>query len=222
MYHYTYLIQSIDSEMRYIGVRSSKVLPIEDTNYWGSSKHLPKDVKSTHRKIILQVHPTRKLAIAHEIRMRILNDVATNPIYYNKAKQTSVGFDTSGVSMKFTEEHKKNLSKSQKEYTSKPDYVNPRKGVTVLESSRLKASRVKLERGKEKGINNPSFKEWFLYNTGTKVRTLFSSTTKEEYSLSLGLNRMAIQRALQRSMGVRILTRGHFKGYIIGNRVVDT
>lgn len=98
--------------MRYIGVRPSKCLPTADTGYWGSSKHLPSDIRETHRKIIIKTHDTRKEAIAHEILMHDLNDVAVNPNYYNKAKQLTTGFDTLGVPL--PEAAKDKISKATK------------------------------------------------------------------------------------------------------------
>jgi hypothetical protein len=98
--------------MRYIGVRSSKCLPVEDTKYWGSSKHLPKDVASTHIKIIIKEHQTRIEAVAHEVLMHELNDVAVNPMFYNKAKQLVTGFDTSGTTVR--EDVKKRIANTLK------------------------------------------------------------------------------------------------------------
>lgn len=127
MYHYTYLIQHRTQSKRYIGVRSCHCLPLDDVSYWGSSKHIPKDVQTTHVKIILKQHDTRKEAIAHEILLHELNNVVVNSDYYNKAKQTSTGFDTSGSSVPdylkaqisttlkgriFSVTHRQNLSKS--------------------------------------------------------------------------------------------------------------
>ena len=97
MNHYTYLIQSRNGEvMNYIGVRSCECSPEED-NYWGSSKHLPQDISDTHNRYIIDTYDTRGEAVADEIWMHDFFDVAINPKYYNKAKQTSIGFDTAGV-----------------------------------------------------------------------------------------------------------------------------
>ena len=118
MNHYTYLIQHKTEDKRYIGVRSCKCDPIEDTTYWGSSKHLPKDVKHTHVKIILKVHKTRVEAVAHEIVLHKLNNVAASSNYYNRACQTSTGFDTSGTT----------ISDELKERYRKADSWDPGRG----------------------------------------------------------------------------------------------
>lgn len=99
MYHYVYQITCPTTNMSYIGVRTSKCLPEYDIHYWGSSKHLPIDVKFTHVKTVLAIFFTRKDAVSYEIYLHALYDVATNPMFYNKAKQTSTGFDTTGVAL---------------------------------------------------------------------------------------------------------------------------
>lgn len=232
MHHYTYLIQHKTKNLRYIGVRSCKCLPSEDTSYWSSSVHLPKDVQSTHSKIILAIHPTRKAALKHEILLHKLNEVNTNSCYYNKAKQTSVGFDTTGITLTFTEEHKqkisatlkgkpkttehrKNCSIAQKRLVNSEGYINPRKGVKLSEETKKKVSNTKKLLGTDKGINNNRFKPWFItYPTYTK---LFYNVTKEEQSLSDGFKHGAYQDLCTRSKGTVAIKKGRFKGLIAGN-----
>ena len=108
MNHYTYLLQSKTDDMMYIGVRSCKCLPEED-NYWGSSKHLPKDVSDICDKFILGTFNSRKEALQDEINRHNINDVAKNPNFWNKAKQTSTGYDTTGTTI--SKERKANISK---------------------------------------------------------------------------------------------------------------
>lgn len=109
MYHYTYIITYTDDK-QYIGVRTSKCLPELDTKYIGSSKHTPNELFKS--KKILNIFNTRKEAVADEIRLHNLYSVSTSENFYNKAKQTSVGFDTSGT--KLTDEHKEYLSRKFK------------------------------------------------------------------------------------------------------------
>ena len=96
MYHYTYLLQNIDDGLFYIGVRSCNCLP-ENDEYQGSAKTVSKQYKQRCQKYILATHSTRKEAIAHEIYLHDLYDVARNPCFFNKAKQTSSSFDTTGL-----------------------------------------------------------------------------------------------------------------------------
>ena len=103
--HYVYKITNLnptDERLYYIGVRSTSKESAElDINYRSSSKSLKAVIKeigyNNFKKEILSTWETRKEAVQEEIRLHELNDVAKNPIYYNKSKQTSTGFDVSGM-----------------------------------------------------------------------------------------------------------------------------
>ena len=111
MYHYTYIIK-YTTGMYYLGVRSSKVPPEQDTEYIGSSHHTPDD--KVERKQILRVFKTREDALKDEIFWHETYNIATNPQFYNKAKQTSTKFDTTGVKIPWSKEHYENLAKANK------------------------------------------------------------------------------------------------------------
>ena len=89
----------------YIGCRSCDCLPEEDTKYFGSFRD--KTFFPTE-KTILFVCETRKEVVEIEIKLHDLFDVAVNPQFANRSKQTSTGFDRTGVLE--SEEHKKKLS----------------------------------------------------------------------------------------------------------------
>lgn len=114
MNHYVYLLTSKDLTKYYIGVRSCECSPNSD-NYWGSSRHL--GTKSTRQdrfyKTVLGVFASREEAVAEEIRLHDKYDVAKNDKFINKAKQTSTGWDTTGVSFIKSEKTKKIMSKAQ-------------------------------------------------------------------------------------------------------------
>ena len=94
----------------YIGVRSCDCLPEEDTKYFGSFRD--KTFKPTG-KTILFVCETREEAAEIEIKLHDFFDVAVNPRFANKSKQTSTRFDVTGVILgPRTEEEKKKLSKA--------------------------------------------------------------------------------------------------------------
>ena len=108
--------------MMYIGVRSCECLP-EDDDYWGSSKHLPRGKKKKLNdlcdKFILGTFESRKDAVADEIRRHEENDVAISELFWNKAKQTSKRFDTTGVpsynkGVPFSKEARLNMSRGRK------------------------------------------------------------------------------------------------------------
>lgn len=109
MYHYTYIITYTDNK-QYIGVRTSKCLPEDDISYIGSSKHTPNELFKS--KQILNVFKTRKEAVENEIKLHNQYSVSTSQNFYNKAKQTSTRFDTTGI--KLSDEHKELLSKKLK------------------------------------------------------------------------------------------------------------
>jgi hypothetical protein len=101
-FHYTYrlaAINPIDSRVEYIGVRSSSVEPADDAAYMSSSRTISKLISDgvVFKKEIIAVWPTRAVAVAHEVELHNLHDVGRSPRFFNKAKQTTVGFDTEGT-----------------------------------------------------------------------------------------------------------------------------
>lgn len=107
LYHYTYIITNIVLNKYYIGCRSCKVPPIEDIgiSYFSSShdKEFISDQKqnSTHYKYkVIAIFDNKESAISLEIKLHNIHDVGINPKFYNRAKQTSTGWDTTGVDVK--------------------------------------------------------------------------------------------------------------------------
>lgn len=99
-YHYNYIITNLNNHKRYIGVRSCNCHPIEDNNYWGSCKTLLESIEKEglewFRKDVIAIWGNRELAVEHEIKMHNWFEVGSNPMFYNKAKQTSTGYDQTG------------------------------------------------------------------------------------------------------------------------------
>ena len=103
MYHYTYrltVLNATDVRRFYLGVRTSACYP-QDDKYYGSCK-----VFNAWQKIhgtdniareVISIWPTRSLAVNHEILLHKQYDVGCNSEYWNRAKQTSTGFDTTGI-----------------------------------------------------------------------------------------------------------------------------
>ena len=177
MNHYTYLLQSQTSDMMYIGVRSSECLPEQD-NYWGSSKYLPEDVSETFDKFILGRFDTREEAVADEIHRHKMNDVAKNPLFYNRARQTSNGYDRSGVG--HSEETKIKISESHKgmRHTEETKYKigKPQIGKFVSLETRRKLSE---NHHNVSGINHPLF--GIGHTEETKIKMSANHRTKNGF-----------------------------------------
>jgi len=113
-FHYTYRLiaqNPIDDRVEYIGVRSCECDPANDTAYMSSSREVKALIKSgmVFVKEIIATWPSRKAAVAHEIALHAEFDVARSPRFFNKAKQTTVGWDTGGTSNPIHAEFVKSL-----------------------------------------------------------------------------------------------------------------
>ena len=218
MNHYTYLIQHITEDKRYIGVRSCTCKPIDDIDYWGSSRHLPKDIKTNHRKIILKQHATRELAVAHEIELHALNNVAANPAYYNKACQTSTGFDTTGttISDELKDKYRKALTGR-----AKPEGFGAKisKALTGKSKSPEHIKALTEARAKNQsltGIKNGKFKPWYI--STPLVTHLFYDITMHDKALQDGLKlKHYVSLAHQSRKSGLPIQKGKFKGYLVAH-----
>ena len=115
-FHYVYRISNITENKHYYGKRSTSINPIDDIGkqYFSSSKD--KDfITEQHEhperfkyKVIRQF-ATSFDAIVFEIKLHNKFDVVKNPNFYNRAKQTSIGFDTTGIEV--SEKIKSEMSK---------------------------------------------------------------------------------------------------------------
>jgi hypothetical protein len=96
MYYYVYY--SYEEWGRgYIGARSCKCQPEEDSRYFGS--FYDKTFKPT-AKVILLTFATRQEALNAEITLHEFYQVHINPHFANRAKQTSTKFVSNGEGMK--------------------------------------------------------------------------------------------------------------------------
>ncbi|WP_139015073.1 hypothetical protein [Pseudorhizobium pelagicum] len=184
MYHYTYLIKSKTSKMKYIGVRSCECTPDSD-DYWSSSRHLPKSVKTTHKRRVLKVHNSRKEAVEHEILLHHRYDVAKNPEFYNRAKQTTTSYDTSGVPNPHSEETCRKLSEVNKGKKRTPEMVEAMRqrmlGTTQSEETCKKRGEAIRKNGSNKGTRNSQFRPWYI---STETFTyIFNDVSKNEQSI---------------------------------------
>ena len=108
-YHYVYY--SYEEYGRgYIGSRTSKCLPEEDINYFGSFKD--KTFKPIQKIILKNDYATREEAYVDEIILQEYYKVVENPHFANRAYQTSTSFSVYGTTL--SEEHKRKISEARK------------------------------------------------------------------------------------------------------------
>ena len=116
-HNYTYQITNTLTSRYYIGVRSCNILPIDDIGkiYFSSSSdaNFMAEQKETSYFTyeILGEFSSREEAVQHEVFLHMFYDVGANPSCYNKAKQTSTGFDKTG--MIISQETRDKMSKAQ-------------------------------------------------------------------------------------------------------------
>ncbi len=105
MYHCVYRITHILDWRIYIGKHSGKIPPKEDIGnpggYFSSSKDIDfmadqKKNPQDYKYDIIKTFKTSLSAINYEIYLHNKYNVGINPRFYNLAKQTSSGFDTTG------------------------------------------------------------------------------------------------------------------------------
>lgn len=180
--------------MCYIGVRTCKCT-IWDDEYMGSSRHMTEEDKANCNKIVLKRFDNREDAVAYEVEMHEKFDVANNPMFYNKAKQTSTGFDTCGVKVQHSEEHKKKISpigRIHKEETKNKIRNTHRQNVA-----------------KHKG-----FKPWWFEVKG--VRTEVYDETPKQFSERLGINYNVVKDRFRSQYKGKPKQSEPLKGYIFG------
>lgn len=185
LYNYVYRITNMKSSKHYYGVRSSKVEPKLDLGikYFSSSSDKKfikeqKENKSIFKYKIIKIYKTREEATNLEIKLHDKFDVAKNEMFYNKSKQTSCKFDTSGTKLskehiekiknyKLTEEqkmkHKLALIGRKHSEETKLKMSNSAIGKKKSEKAKENMRKPKTEEHKKKlkevksGENNPMF-----------------------------------------------------------------
>ena len=102
-FHYNYRISNIVLNKHYYGTRTSTHEPKNDIgiNYFSSSldKNFIKDQKENpqnYKYKVIKIFDNRKDALLFEIKLHNKFDVGINESFYNRSKQTSTGWDTTG------------------------------------------------------------------------------------------------------------------------------
>jgi hypothetical protein len=104
IYHYVYRITNLVEKKHYYGKRTSQIHPKLDigVKYFSSSKDKAfmqdqTDNPSNYRYKVIGVFESAKSAIEIEIFLHKKFDVGINPKFYNRSKQASRGWDTTGM-----------------------------------------------------------------------------------------------------------------------------
>jgi len=146
MKHYTYRITNTKLNKHYYGTRSSKD-PSSDLGikYFSSSadKEFIQDQKENphnYKYKIIKIFKNRKDALKLEIKLHDKFNVGINESFYNRAKQTSTGFDTAGIKWKMSVKGKNNIKNSIKSRGGHGGENNPRYGAILDENLKAKIS----------------------------------------------------------------------------------
>jgi hypothetical protein len=144
IYHYVYRITNIVEKKHYYGKRSSNVEPIRDLGqkYFSSStnKHFIRDQKENPNNYyykVVAIFSTPEDALLREITLHAKFNVGVNPSFYNKARQTSINFDVTGIEKSDT--WKQNHSVIMSSKTLSQDHKNKISG--ALKGKKLSKTR---------------------------------------------------------------------------------
>ncbi len=140
MYNYVYRITNKIENKHYYGCRTSKIEPKLDLGikYFSSSsdKEFKLDQNENplnYKYKIIKIFNIRTEAIKLEIKLHKKFNVGINESFYNRARQTSIGFDFDCTNKPHSEEAKKKMSESK----------TGKKGKPHLEETKLKMSKSK-------------------------------------------------------------------------------
>jgi len=121
MNYYTYRITDLKNKKYYYGSRTTDKDPKKDIGhtYFSSSsdKSFIKDQKDNPENFkykVIKIFDNLEQAIELEIKLHNKFNVGVNESFYNRAKQTSIGFKSSFKGKKHSEEHKKKMSDTNK------------------------------------------------------------------------------------------------------------
>ena len=147
IYHYVYRISNLVENKHYYGKRSSNVEPKLDLGikYFSSStdKEFKADQKNNPRNYrykIVALFKAASLAILRESKLHNIFNVGANPKFYNKVKQKSSWFDSTGV--KHSEETRRKISNKAK---GRPCSINCRIASSKYWGGKSKSEEQKLK-----------------------------------------------------------------------------
>ena len=192
MYHYTYRITNKVEPKHYYGARTFIIHPSQDLGikYFSSStdKEFITDQISNPENFkykIIKIFETREEALALEIKFHTKFNVGMNESFYNKAKQTSTRFDTSGtVGYKFNkdiiekriEKYKETVNSTEwKESKGKIKSINIQKN--ILPENRKLGSEKRLQKLNQENDGATGFEKMGLKISKTLLSITDNGTT---------------------------------------------
>ena len=202
--HYVYRITNILLKLYYYGTRSTNLNPKDDlgTKYFSSSsnKEFIKDQKENpqnYKYKVIKMFDTRKEAMDLEIKLHDKFNVGINEKFYNRSKQTSTKFDTSGTSHLSNKERKKRSEKWKNDnpnnYRDSSGENNPMYGSArfgelnpFYGKSHSKKTKDKLSKSME-GKSHPQTLETRAKISKTKRENPYIITNKTREKIKLGL-----------------------------------
>lgn len=210
LYHYVYEIVYTTGK-KYIGCRTSDVLPSNDTSYIGSSKHTPND--KVKEKIILGTFLTRELALEYECYLHNKLNVHLSKDYYNQAVQTSTKFSTQGLT-KENCDWMRQAAENKKKYYG--EFRTEKQKAGSIQAIKTATGQKVPSRGR-KGAESNRFKPWYLISPKGEYRE-FLDITISDFLLTnhnTPFNRASIFHATINYEHIKI-PRGKARDWIIG------
>lgn len=183
-YHYVYRITNTKLNKHYYGVRSSKIEPSKDLGikYFSSSSdtQFRKDQKNNpqnYKYTIVSEFDSREEAIELEIKLHAKFNVGINESFYNKAKQTSIFYDKTGIPL--SSEHRAKMSKKLKGRVFSKETLERMK-LGQLGNKLSEETKAKIKKAQQDLDYKPSeeFKE-YLREVNTGVKVYHDPNTKE-------------------------------------------
>lgn len=183
-FHYVYRITNARLNKHYYGTRSSNVEPSKglgviyfssssDCNFINDQKTNPQDYKY----VIVSIFNSRKAAIELEIKLHTKFNVGVNTSFYNRAKQTSIFYDKTGIPL--SSNHKDKMSKKLKGRVFSKETLE-RMRLAQLGNKLSEETKAKIKKKQQEFNYKPSeeFKE-YLRELNTGVNVYHDPNTKE-------------------------------------------
>lgn len=214
------LISNVEEKF-YIGARSCSC-EVDEDSYMGSSSVMTKEDKDNCDKLVLKEFGTRKEAIAYEVELHNQFEVNTNEKFWNKAKQTSTGFDTTGRVM--SDEEKLMRGVIQKERFKNGHHCT---GVALTKEHKQKISqgllgkvhstetKNKIQKAhRDRAVNHWKFEPWYYEVTGIRVE-VFDKTIRQ-FAEEVGVNFNTVKDRFKKKFVGKEIIKGTLKGYKFG------